>query len=124
VRLERLGKLKKSTSSGIRSCDLPACSIVPQPTTLPRTPSGRISYGIIYIYGLHTDIYVLQSIISWTGRMVALLCTTADTWSHEMVPCPFFSRPSEKQLRACVRACGVFRKKVTVVRERRKSRMS
>jgi hypothetical protein len=32
-------------------------------------------------------------------------------WSHEMVPCPFFSRPSKKQLHAC----GVFRKKVAVV---------
>jgi hypothetical protein len=31
VRLEGLGKLKKSTSSGIRTGDLPACSIVPQP---------------------------------------------------------------------------------------------
>jgi hypothetical protein len=28
VRLEGLGKLKKSTSSGIRTGDLPACSIV------------------------------------------------------------------------------------------------
>jgi hypothetical protein len=27
---------KKSTSSGIRTGDLPVCSIVPQPTTLPR----------------------------------------------------------------------------------------
>jgi hypothetical protein len=34
VRLEGLGKLKKSTSSGTRTGDLPACSIVPQPTTL------------------------------------------------------------------------------------------
>jgi hypothetical protein len=38
VRLEALGKLKKSTSSGTRTGDLPACSIVPQPTTLPRAP--------------------------------------------------------------------------------------
>jgi hypothetical protein len=29
VRLEGLGKLKKFTSSGIRTGDLPACSIVP-----------------------------------------------------------------------------------------------
>jgi hypothetical protein len=36
VRLERLGNLKKSTSFGTRTGDLPACSIVPQPTTLPR----------------------------------------------------------------------------------------
>jgi hypothetical protein len=35
VRLEGLGQLKKSTSSGTVTGDLPACSIVPQPTTLP-----------------------------------------------------------------------------------------
>jgi hypothetical protein len=34
VRLEGLGQSKKSTSS----VDLPACSIVPQPTTIPRAP--------------------------------------------------------------------------------------
>jgi hypothetical protein len=38
VRLERLGKLKKFTSSGTWTGDLPACSIVPQPTRLPRAP--------------------------------------------------------------------------------------
>jgi hypothetical protein len=38
VRLEGLGKLKKYISSGTRTGDLPACSIVPQPTTLPRAP--------------------------------------------------------------------------------------
>jgi hypothetical protein len=36
VRLEELGKLKKSTSSGTLTGDLPACSIVPQSTTLLR----------------------------------------------------------------------------------------
>jgi hypothetical protein len=36
VRLEGLGKLKKSTLSGNRAGDIQACSIVPQPTTLPR----------------------------------------------------------------------------------------
>jgi hypothetical protein len=35
VRLEGLGKMKKFTSSGTRTGDLPACSIVPQPATLP-----------------------------------------------------------------------------------------
>jgi hypothetical protein len=34
VRLELLGKLKKTS----RTRDLPAFSIVPQPTTLPRAP--------------------------------------------------------------------------------------
>jgi hypothetical protein len=50
VRLEGLGKLKKSTSSGIQSRDLLACSIVPQPTTLPRTPSESIlvRYSVFY----------------------------------------------------------------------------
>jgi hypothetical protein len=38
VRLEGLGQLKKIHLIGIRTRDLPACSIVPQPTTLPRDP--------------------------------------------------------------------------------------
>jgi hypothetical protein len=42
VRLEGLGKLKISTSSGTRTGDLPACSIVPQPTTLPRAPTSPL----------------------------------------------------------------------------------
>jgi hypothetical protein len=57
-------------------------------------------------------IYIVQSLISWIGRIVALLCTTVDTWSHEMVLYPFCSHPSKKQLRAC----SVFRKKITVVK--------
>jgi hypothetical protein len=40
VRLEGLGQLKKISSYliGSRTRDVPACSIVPQPTTLPRAP--------------------------------------------------------------------------------------
>jgi hypothetical protein len=39
VRLEGLGQLKKSNDLiGTRTSYLPACSIVPQPTTLPRAP--------------------------------------------------------------------------------------
>jgi hypothetical protein len=38
--LEGLGKLENPvTSSGMEPLDLPACSIVPQPTTLPLSPS-------------------------------------------------------------------------------------
>jgi hypothetical protein len=44
------------------------------------------------------------------GCAVALLCITPDTWSYEMVPRPFFSHPSKKQLRVC----GVLRRNVTV----------
>jgi hypothetical protein len=37
VRLERLGQLKKTSGLiGNRTHDLPACTIVPQSTTLPR----------------------------------------------------------------------------------------
>jgi hypothetical protein len=36
VRLEGLRKLKNLNGLGNRIHDLPACSIVPQPTTLPR----------------------------------------------------------------------------------------
>jgi hypothetical protein len=43
VRLEGLGKLKKSTSSGTRTADLPACSIVPQSTTLSSSSSSNNS---------------------------------------------------------------------------------
>jgi hypothetical protein len=37
MRLEVLGKLKKIHLIGTRSHDFPACIIVPQPTTLPRS---------------------------------------------------------------------------------------
>jgi hypothetical protein len=40
VRLEGLGKLKKSSDIENRSRDIPACSTVPQPTTLPHVPWG------------------------------------------------------------------------------------
>jgi hypothetical protein len=38
VRLEGLGQLKKIHLIDTRTRDLPACSKVPQPTTLPRAP--------------------------------------------------------------------------------------
>jgi hypothetical protein len=44
IRLVGLGKLKKSNSFGTRTGDLPACSIVPQPTTLPRAPVVIINF--------------------------------------------------------------------------------
>jgi hypothetical protein len=33
---------------GTRTRDLPACSIVPQPTTLPRAPCGGV-HGLYYV---------------------------------------------------------------------------
>jgi hypothetical protein len=51
----------------------------------------------------------------WIGRIAALLCTTADTWSHEMVPCPFLSLVPTRS--SCMHAwCCVFRKELAVVR--------
>jgi hypothetical protein len=48
VRLEGVGKLKKSTSSGTRTGDLPDSSVVPQPTTLPRAPVETMVKQIIF----------------------------------------------------------------------------
>jgi hypothetical protein len=56
--------------------------------------------------------YVAQSLISWTGRIVALLWTVVDIFSHKMGQCPFISHPSKKQL--C--AFSAFRKNATVVK--------
>jgi hypothetical protein len=36
--MEGLGKFKNILLIGTRTLDLPACSIAPQPTTLPRAP--------------------------------------------------------------------------------------
>jgi hypothetical protein len=47
VRLEGLGQLKKIHLIGTRSRDLPDCSIVPQPTTLPRAPLCVVQKSII-----------------------------------------------------------------------------
>jgi hypothetical protein len=47
VRLEGLGQLKKFHLIGNRTSDLPACSIVPQPTTLPRAPYKTVQREIL-----------------------------------------------------------------------------
>jgi hypothetical protein len=60
VRLEGLGKLKKYTPSWTQTGDLPACSIVPQPTTLPRAPTKTIR-TILIPYRMQT-LKVVQSI--------------------------------------------------------------
>jgi hypothetical protein len=47
--LEGLGKLKKTTSSGIRTGDIPACSIVPQPTAPTNVNNdNKAPYYIIF----------------------------------------------------------------------------
>jgi hypothetical protein len=65
VRLEGLGQLRKSNDFiGTRTRDLPIWSIVPQPTTLPRSPNildsraninlerKTLSHGISYYYNV------------------------------------------------------------------------
>jgi hypothetical protein len=49
VQLEGLSKWKKIHLIGTRTRDLPACSIVPQPTMLPRAPIIIIIIIIISI---------------------------------------------------------------------------
>jgi hypothetical protein len=77
-----------------------------------------IIYSIFYsliqsiLLLIPTITYVEQSIISWTGCTVTLICTTVDMWSHRMVPCPFSSHHTKKQLRACMQ-CS---QKVTVLK--------
>jgi hypothetical protein len=52
VRLKWLGKLKKSTSSGTRTGDLSACSIMPQSTTLPGALHYILSCVGLTLYGV------------------------------------------------------------------------
>jgi hypothetical protein len=55
VRPEGLGELKKKLNVLIRSRtrDLPACSILPEPTTLPRAPISILINKYIYDVSLH-----------------------------------------------------------------------
>jgi hypothetical protein len=60
VRLEGLGQLKKIHLIGTRTCDLPACSIVPQPTTLLRAPycsRNSLNTSILYLSILLHSLY-------------------------------------------------------------------
>jgi hypothetical protein len=77
------------------------------------TLSGSAVREKVGAVSLHQCSYVVQSIISWTGLVVVVLCTTADTLSHNMVPCSFFSCPSKQKLHACSVS---ERKRVTVVK--------
>jgi hypothetical protein len=69
VRLEGLGKLKKSTSSGTRSGAFPACSIVPQPTTLPRAPVKYKAHGNIWAYFTNAFLIHCTSYYSWFSHI-------------------------------------------------------
>jgi hypothetical protein len=78
VRLEGLGKLKNSTSSGTRTGDLQAWRIVPQPTTLPRAPPPNIFkclYLLMYCtYRADSDVIKLTKQEIFCSRKNIILC--------------------------------------------------
>jgi hypothetical protein len=69
--LEGLGRLKNKVSGLIGNIprDLPACCIVPQPTTLPRVP--RISRGHYIVHFTQTR-EVLRLLIFQTSNPVTM----------------------------------------------------
>jgi hypothetical protein len=74
VRLERLGKLKKIHLIETRSCDLPACSIVPQPTTLLHAPK------------IHIYIYISELIQSAKSVHLLMEHTEISISNHKIYP--------------------------------------
>jgi hypothetical protein len=87
VRLGGLGKLKKIHCIGTRTHNLPACSIVLQPTTIPRAPVTRISnksYLLSYFYSSFTDtIYSPDNVTQNSGdrkiiRTLKTVCPNKD----------------------------------------------
>jgi hypothetical protein len=100
VRLEGLGKLKKIHLIGTRTRNRPTCSIVPQPTTLPRTPflSGiRLKYDVVRTNAhggkrehlSYNLVFVsLQFSLLWT-MMPQIFQTRIKTWPY--FPCRYLS---------------------------------
>jgi hypothetical protein len=70
VRLEGLGQLKKIHLIGTQTRDLPACSIVPQPTTLPRAPHTT---GLLLNIGQNQ----VESVLDTASIMKQVLCSNA-----------------------------------------------
>jgi hypothetical protein len=66
VRPEGLGKLEKIHLTGARSRDLPVCSLVPQPTTLPRAPC------IVWYVGTNVSDEHTAAIDNYTLKTVAV----------------------------------------------------
>jgi hypothetical protein len=67
VRLEGFGKLKKMHLIGTRTGDLPACSLVPQPTSLPRAPCYKSKCFIFRPHSLFTH-FVWLTYLEVVGR--------------------------------------------------------
>jgi hypothetical protein len=59
-RLEGLDQLKKIHLIGTWTRDLPACNIVPQPTTLPRAPGKKCSFSIFHLLYVKKPVCALE----------------------------------------------------------------
>jgi hypothetical protein len=82
VRLEGLGQLKKSTSSGLGTYDPPDCSIVPQPTTLPRAP--EICHKYILKHGISGAVTNTPRGVGFR-RLTYTYISSARTWNSTKI---------------------------------------
>jgi hypothetical protein len=85
VRLEGLGQLKKSTSSGLEP-DLPACSIGPQPTTLPHAPLPR-NIVVVSIYHRHKLLDLIAMSVWMISYVSNMFVSAVNYWRGVIVPC-------------------------------------
>jgi hypothetical protein len=71
MQLEGLGQLKKIYLIGTQTCDLPACSIVPQLTTLTCAPVilQENIYCLEMCVIFHEDTLTLQQMVVCSGRI-------------------------------------------------------
>jgi hypothetical protein len=78
VRLEVLCKLKKIQLIGIRSRDLPVCSLVPQPTTLPGHLTRAVAASMLkwIVRQLNPNLVVSRSV----QRVGSHWCHLTHTW--------------------------------------------
>jgi hypothetical protein len=99
-RLEGFGKLKKSTSSGIRTGDLPVCSIVSQPTTLPRAPKSIGSDSNVMDEVIHATAQFRNLITVWRFDFLQeyyiTLCPLFN-WAGSVT---YFRTPGDKQIQS------------------------
>jgi hypothetical protein len=109
MRLEGLGQMKIPTIIRNRTRDLPACSIMPQPTTLPRVPnikhttisSSHINTNLFITDNYHATSYILyfcrsiaaakHDVAVWTDSQAEQSCERLYIWGREsvlvMLPC-------------------------------------
>jgi hypothetical protein len=77
ARLEGLGKLKKFTTFGTRTGDLPGCSIVPQPYSVS-PDRDRVLYKYINFFSIHFNI--INGTRNYSDYMVGREGEEGDSW--------------------------------------------